>query len=180
MARFYEGDRVRLGALRGGIVVRHLGQLRVKFLGAATLLWLDGVVVDDGTDGRIYPNTWDACEHCGNPSPTPECLNCRRRAEAQAEAFDRRTTAAEKRHARPSFGIHVAGPVERVERRTFQRCLRCGADLAAYVGGENTEPVGMFPAGALVERTYLVGLVRPRDPQAKPNCTPATAIRRSA
>jgi hypothetical protein len=176
MARFSEGDRVRLGAVRGGIVVRVNGKLRARFPDSGDrLLWLDYLVPDEGPDGRIYPDTWAGCERCGNPSPSAECINCRRRAEHAADAFDQRLTSAERRLDK----VHVAGPVERAERRTFQRCERCGVELRGYIGSEDKAPVGMLAPGSLVVRDRFRNVVAAVDQRLQPTCEPA-AVRRSA
>jgi hypothetical protein len=67
---------VRLGALRGGIVLPVDGRWRVV-TPAGRVHWLDHWVTDDGPDGPIHPNEWDGCELCGNPvRSAPICVNC--------------------------------------------------------------------------------------------------------
>lgn len=61
------GDRVRLGATRGGIVLPVDGKLRAV-TPDGRLHWLDHWVTDEGPDGRIFPDEWDLCELCGNPT----------------------------------------------------------------------------------------------------------------
>lgn len=173
IGRFSEGDRVRLGILRGGEVVRVEGKLRVRFPFASRLLWLDFCVPDEGPNGRIFPNTWNTCVDCGNPTMQPfHCSNCDRRSQREAEAFDRAERRREEREAEangePSYGVHVASSVRRHGRTIEQRCARCGAVLTRYVGDVL---VGTFPEGALVERGYL-GLTPPRDPAKPATCRP--------
>lgn len=108
------GDRVRLGALRGGIVLPFEGRLRVV-TPDGRVHWLDHWVTDEGPDGRIFPDEWSACDLCGNPTkgsgpiPTGYC----------ADAFCRNCSE----DVRPlSHGL--PGDVEAVRRyqaATFQR-----------------------------------------------------------
>lgn len=160
MPRFSEGDRVRLGALRGGVVVCHDGQLRVRFGDAQKLLWLDHCVPDEGPDGRIFPSTWDHCPTCSNPTTGFFCINCDRRfARAIAQP-------------QPPLPVHLAGPIRRSPRRYEQRCTRCGALLVSALGETRPgPPPGTFPEGSLVQRTYM-GLGAPIEPVTEPTCTP--------
>lgn len=186
---FAVGDRVRLGSLRGGVVVRHEGKLRVQFPNSGDrLLWLDGMVPDEGPDGRIYPNAWDPCERCGNPTVGELCTNCERRGTEAADAFDLSETALEHREAiargEPSFGIHVASSIRRHGRTVEQRCARCGVVLSAFIGDTPFPPrwfpeSSLWPEGAMVER-HALGLGRPTDAAARPTCRPISAARRTA
>lgn len=155
MGTFYEGDRVRLGRVRGGIVVKVDGVLRVQFPPSKKLLWLDYVVPDEGHDGPIYPNEWHACDGCGNPSPSWCCTNCARR-QAQRDT----ATFIPNR-------VHVASSVRRHGRTIEQRCARCGGVLTRYVGDCL---VGVFEEGALVEHGSI-GLVA-RPGLTAPTCRP--------
>lgn len=173
MGTFYEGDRVRLGEMRGGVVVRHAGKLRVRFHDAQTLLWLDHCVPDEGPDGRIYPNTWDLCEHCGNPTVSSfACVNCEARSRSAAETFARNEQRDEYLDAiakgEPAFGVHVASSIRRHGRTVEQRCARCGVVLMRYIGDPASPP--LYREGQLIERTYTGW--GPTARVTDPTCTP--------
>lgn len=191
MGHFYEGDRVRLGALRGGIVVAVNGKLRARFPDSDRLLWLDYLVPDEGPGGRINAHSWASCHGCGNPSVAFFCVNCEQHAQRQIESFHRRETAREHRDAidrgEPSFGVHIAGPIQQIDRVVEQRCARCAVVISRSIGGL---PVPMrwfpdsslFPEGALIERGYL-GIGRPRGRVTAPTCEQVVApagVRRRA
>lgn len=186
MGLFYEGDRVRLGSVRGGIVVRHEGQLRVRIHDSRTLLWLDHMVPDEGPDGRIFPNTWNLCLTCSNPTTSADfCLNCEARAEASAQDFEARARRREQADAlakgEPAYGVHLAGPVEQDARSVRQHCARCGVQLVAYIdGGEKRHqpPAGTFREGTLLQRGALGLAVL--DRVAVPTCAARVARKRSA
>jgi hypothetical protein len=76
VARFRFGDRVRLGAMRGLVVLPIDGRLRAV-APDGRLFWLDHFVPDEGPDGPIRPNEWHRCAECGNATTDDIlCCNC--------------------------------------------------------------------------------------------------------
>lgn len=178
MPLFYEGDRVRLGTLRGGVVVRVDGRLKVRFHDSRTTLWLDHCVPDEGPDGRIYPNTWNSCLTCSNQTTSEDfCINCEARAQGEHAAVAK---ASRPRWDR-AYSIHLAGPVEQDGRSVHQHCARCGVQLVGYLdGGEKRQqpPAGTYREGTLLERGGLGLVVLTRV--AQPSCQPQRVQARTA
>jgi hypothetical protein len=131
------GDRVRLGATRGGIVLPVDGRLRVV-TPDGRLHWLDHWVTDEGPDGRIWPNTWDLCDVCGNPTYQMPTVSC-------AAGFGCRNCNEEVRPL--TYGIHLDPlAVRRYEVEVFRRLpewaqtfLRVQADIARSAHAEVME-----------------------------------------
>jgi hypothetical protein len=145
MPNWHVGDKVRIVDVRGGVVFKdERGRLRARWP-RGSVSYLDSCVPDEGPDGRIFPNEWDACEGCGNPTAgnrgQPFCINC-------TERHDRDTAwkpAPESpRVPAPSIGVHVAGVLR---PNKIQHCARCGAVLSHLHSS-----AGPYPVGALVER----------------------------
>lgn len=121
---WYVGDRVRLGSTRGGIVIAHVGKLRVQFPDGS-LNWLDHCVPDEGPDGKIYPNGYALCVECDNPTTgtagQPFCVNCTARHDRETVWRPVASPPTIDPPA-PSIDVHLVSD-------DGATCAQCGADL---------------------------------------------------